>query len=112
MRHERGCAASRPAVPRVFYRKQGRCLETHHDLRRKLRSWIGDQGTKCQDPEWAWRMAATRVGRGRLEPSLVRLSSPNGLCHCIIDFENGALSAIVAVELLFVLPFHDGERIH
>jgi hypothetical protein len=48
-------------------------------------------------------MTAPRVRRWRVEARLVGLAGADGLGEGVVDFEDDALGAVVAVELLLVL---------
>ena len=48
-------------------------------------------------------MTAARVGRGRIEAGLVGLAGLHGLGEGVVDFEDGAFGAVVAVELGLVV---------
>ena len=55
-------------------------------------------------------MAATRVGGGWGERGPVGFAGGDGCLHCVVDVEDGALGAVLAVSLL-VLAAEDGEGV-
>ena len=59
-----------------------------------------------------WRMSHPRIGGWRVEPGLVRLAGADGLGHRVVDFEDDAFGAVVAVVLGFVLAADDREGGH
>ena len=54
---------------------------------------------------------ATRGSAGGIEKRTVRLARTDGLSHSVVDFEDDALGAILAVFLL-VLVLDGRERVH
>ena len=54
---------------------------------------------------WLVAQAAGRGGSGRAGRS-------DGLLHGVVDLEDDAFGAVVAVELLLVLALDDGEGVH
>jgi hypothetical protein len=40
------------------------------------------------------------------------MAGTDGLLHCVVDFEDDALGAVVAVEFFFVFAADDGEGVH
>jgi hypothetical protein len=57
-------------------------------------------------------MATARVSRRRVEASLVGLAGAHGRGEGVVDFEDDAPGAVVAVELRLVPTADDGEGIH
>ena len=55
-------------------------------------------------------VAAARVGGGWGERGPVGFVGGEGCLHCVVDVEDGALGAVVAVSLL-VLAADDGEGV-
>ena len=56
-------------------------------------------------------MTTPRIRRGRFEAGLVGVAGADGLGHGVVDFEDDALGAVVAV-LRLVLTLDDGEGVH
>ena len=52
------------------------------------------------------------IGGRRRQTGLVGDAGADGFSHGIIDFEDDALGAVIAVTLGFVLALHDGEGVH
>lgn len=57
-------------------------------------------------------MAAPLVSWRRVKAGLVGLAGADDLLHGVVDFEDDALGAVVAVVLLLVLAADDGEGVH
>ena len=57
-------------------------------------------------------MAAARVCRMWIESRLIWLAGADGIGHGVVDFEDDALGAVVAVILLLVPAANDGEGVH
>jgi len=58
------------------------------------------------------RMGQARVGRGWVKAGVVWLPRGYDLLHGVVDVEDDAPGAVVAVELRFVLAADDGEGVH
>src|SRR5262245_30457902 len=112
MGHERWGSASRLAAPSVFDREWCLCFDPHDDLWKNFVSRVYTQRAEGQDAEFLLRMTTPRVGWWRVEACLIWLPDPNGLGEGVVDFEDNALCAEVAVELLLVLAPNDGEGVH
>ena len=54
------------------------------------------------------QMAAPRVCRGRVQAGLVGVASADGFGEGVVDFEDDALGAVVAVELGLVVGLYEG----
>ena len=54
-------------------------------------------------------MAAARVCWWRIKAGLAELAGALGGGESVVDFEDGAFGAVIAVELGFVFALHDGE---
>ena len=57
-------------------------------------------------------MTASRVCWRRIETRLVGFSGFYGRDEGVVDFQDDAFGAVVAVELGLVLALHDGEGVH
>lgn len=58
-----------------------------------------------------WRVGDAEVGGRGVEKGAVGLASSDGLSHSVVDFQNNALGAVLAVFLL-ILALDDGEGFH
>ena len=58
-----------------------------------------------------WRMRHPWISRRRVEQGLVGLTSLDGLLHGVVDLQDDALGAVLAVGSL-VLALDDGEGVH
>ena len=56
-------------------------------------------------------MGHSRIGRRRVEAGLVRLASPHGLSHGVVDLEDHSLRPVLTV-LLLVLSLDNGKGLH
>src|SRR5579884_2061016 len=62
----------------------------------------------CSLPRW---MRHARVGRRRVEAGLVGVAGAHGLVHGVVELEDDALGAVLAVGR-FVFALDDGEGLH
>lgn len=56
-------------------------------------------------------MTTPRISRRRLAAGLVGMPGLHGFGEGVVDFEDDAFGAVVAVELLLVLALYDGEGV-